>query len=63
STLSTRKVATQEKELTLKIIIYNLEKKIKMTLFIVIFRLNTFQQDPILYLVLAKSGLLKIFGW
>ncbi|MFH1133739.1 MAG: transposase, partial [Nanoarchaeota archaeon] len=45
STLSTRKVATQEKELTLKIIIYNLEKKIKMTLFIVIFRLNTFQQD------------------
>ncbi len=45
SALSTKKVRTQEKELTLKVIIYNLEKKIKMTLVITIFRLNTFQQD------------------
>jgi transposase len=34
SVLSTKKVRTQEKELTLKVIIYNLEKKIKMTIYI-----------------------------
>lgn len=36
SVLSTKKVRTQEKELTLKVIIYNLEKKIKMTIYITI---------------------------
>lgn len=36
STLSTKDVNTQEKELTLKVIIYNLEKKIKMTIYIII---------------------------
>jgi hypothetical protein len=45
STLSTKKVRTQEKELTFKIIIYNLEKKIKMTIYIAILRRNTFQQN------------------
>ncbi len=45
STLSTKKIRTQEKELTLKIIIYNLEKKINTTISILISRLNTFQQS------------------
>jgi len=45
STLSTKKVRTQEKELTLKIIIYNLEKKIKMTIHIV-FTTKDFSTEP-----------------
>lgn len=54
-TLTTRKVKTQEKELTLKIIIYNLEKKIKRV-FIIILRPNTFQQNQNEYIKLAKNS-------
>lgn len=44
SCLSTRKIRTQEKELTLKIIIYNIEKMMKITITIIL-RQNTFQQS------------------
>jgi transposase len=45
STLTTKKVSTQQKELTFKVIIYNLEKKIKMILYI-IFSTKHFSTKP-----------------
>ena len=48
--LSTRKTKTQRKEVTLKIILYNIEKKLRIIL-IIIFRRKTFQQSPNMELI------------
>lgn len=43
--LTTRTLRNQHKELAFKIIVYNLEKKIRITILIIILRRNTFQQN------------------
>jgi hypothetical protein len=43
--LSTRALRNQHKELPIKVIIYNLERKLRMTIVIVISRRRSFQQD------------------
>lgn len=45
STVTTRKVRTQRKELRIKILVYNLEKKLRSIILIIILRLKTFQQN------------------
>ena len=45
STVATKKVSTQRKELRIKVLVYNLEKKVRSIILIIILRLKTSQQN------------------
>ena len=45
STVTTKKARTQRKELSIKILLHNFEKKIRMKTLLLIYRLNTFIQN------------------
>jgi hypothetical protein len=46
--LSTRTLRNQHKELRIKVIVYNLERKIRTTIIFIILRRRSFQQSPVL---------------
>lgn len=45
STVTTKKARTQRKEITIKVILHNLERKIRTTILLLIYRRNTFIQN------------------
>jgi IS5 family transposase len=55
-TLTTRTLRNQHKELLLKVIIYNLERKIRMIILIIILRRNTFQQNQKILLLQERRS-------
>jgi hypothetical protein len=54
STVTTKKARTQCKEVSIKVLLHNFERKIRMKLLLLIYRLRTFKQNPFFYFLFSR---------